>query len=367
MENIIKARKKEFWGQERFHNISFSFQENEGDQKVLKANKTILALCSPVFEAMFFGDLAERRDPIPIVDVDYTIFEGFLRYIYTEEFHADSLEDAQNLFYVAHKYEVTCIESACELYMIHNIQKFDLSELISFADMFSMKNLMELCRLHMDHFPRPDLPAIWIKCKKGDALPPNTAFVDVDPTNNWPLGVGRFQHHGDLLPGTFNIKEKCVYAPYGGQSHKCEDDFEILCNGDLKWVESGNGVHEEKAVVGGRCNYHEELYVGKVTRENRPYIGKIHPSHRCLYIPYLTAELKVQDNYFILTDKHSKTERQNKPYFDYHPYDDDEGDDDDDGDVDEPRALPYPPRLPNLRARFLPMNLLNFSNSRKSN
>lgn len=164
MESVIKARKKEFWGQERFNDISFSFPEFDSN-KVLHANKIILALCSPVFEAMFFGDLAEKRNPIPIVDVHPLIFEAFLRYvlflisltvlplkpshryIYTEEFHSESLDDAQNQFYVAHKYEVTTIESACEQYMIQNLQKFDINELLAFADMFSMKNLLELCRV----------------------------------------------------------------------------------------------------------------------------------------------------------------------------------------------------------------------------
>lgn len=78
MESVIKARKKEFWGQERFNDISFSFPEFDSN-KVLHANKIILALCSPVFEAMFFGDLAEKRNPIPIVDVHPLIFEAFLR------------------------------------------------------------------------------------------------------------------------------------------------------------------------------------------------------------------------------------------------------------------------------------------------
>lgn len=79
MEKIIKARKSEFWGQERFHDISFSFPEFDPN-KILHANKMILALCSPVFEAMFYGDLAEKRNPIPIVDVDPVIFETFLRF-----------------------------------------------------------------------------------------------------------------------------------------------------------------------------------------------------------------------------------------------------------------------------------------------
>lgn len=78
MESVIKARKRDFWGQERFHDISFSFPEFDSN-KILYANKTILALCSPVFEAMFFGDLAEKRNPIPIVDIEPSIFEAFLR------------------------------------------------------------------------------------------------------------------------------------------------------------------------------------------------------------------------------------------------------------------------------------------------
>uniref|UniRef100_A0A336MT78 CSON006429 protein n=1 Tax=Culicoides sonorensis TaxID=179676 RepID=A0A336MT78_CULSO len=171
----------EFWGQERFHDISFHFEENQGGPKILRANKTILALCSPVFEEMFFGDSAEKQDPIPIFDVDSTIFEGFLRYIYTEEFHADSLEDAQNLCCVAHKYEVTPIESACELYMIRNIQKFDLSELISFADMYSMKNLMELCRLQQT---KTDLPEKCVKYQKEEPLSPTTVNVNFDSSKD---------------------------------------------------------------------------------------------------------------------------------------------------------------------------------------
>jgi len=73
---VIAARKKEFWNQEKFNDIGFSFPPDS--DKILRANRTILALCSPVFEAMFFGDLAEQ-DPVPIVDIDSDIFETFLK------------------------------------------------------------------------------------------------------------------------------------------------------------------------------------------------------------------------------------------------------------------------------------------------
>lgn len=220
----------------------------------------------------------------------------------------------------------------------------------------------------MNHHPRPDLPASWQPFKKGDPLPPGTVFADIDPTNNWPIGVGRFWHEGDTLPGTFNIKDMFVTAAFGGQSHKCENNFEILCNGSLDWVPTEKGVVVEKAVRGGRCAYREELFVGKVMIDGKTYIGKVHPSHNCLYIPYLTAELKVQDQYLMLTDEYEKSERQQKPYFDYHPYNEnsDEDDDNPDGD-DEPRAEPR--RVPIVQ-RVFPSHLfrpLNLSNSSRRN
>lgn len=80
MEKIIQLRKKEFWDEDRFNDISFRFPKNEN--KILKANRMILALCSPVFEAMFYGNLAEKCDTVPIVDIEYDEFMKFLRYIF---------------------------------------------------------------------------------------------------------------------------------------------------------------------------------------------------------------------------------------------------------------------------------------------
>lgn len=78
MDKIIEISNKKIWEENKFQDVSFSFPESE-DGKVLHANKTILAEVSPVFEAMFFGELAEKRNPIPIVDVEPETFEAFLR------------------------------------------------------------------------------------------------------------------------------------------------------------------------------------------------------------------------------------------------------------------------------------------------
>lgn len=75
MEKVIQQRKAEFWGQDCFHDISFILADNVE----MKANRMILALCSPVFEKMFYGKLAEKRNPIPIVDIESDVFEVFLK------------------------------------------------------------------------------------------------------------------------------------------------------------------------------------------------------------------------------------------------------------------------------------------------
>lgn len=75
MEKVIQERKKLFWGQECFQDVTFTL----ADKVQVKANRMILALCSPVFEKMFFGNLSEKRDPIPIVDIDSIAFESFLK------------------------------------------------------------------------------------------------------------------------------------------------------------------------------------------------------------------------------------------------------------------------------------------------
>lgn len=51
---------------------------SEPNQVQVKGHKLILAMASPVFEAMFYGGMAERNDPIPILDVQPDAFKALL-------------------------------------------------------------------------------------------------------------------------------------------------------------------------------------------------------------------------------------------------------------------------------------------------
>jgi hypothetical protein len=67
----------------------------------------------------------------------------------------------------------------------------------------------------------------------------------------------------------------------------------------MKFVDSRDGIIERGAIIGGRTANGENLYIGKVQHENTLEIGKIHPSHKCMYIPYYGKEIKFT-NYKIL-------------------------------------------------------------------
>jgi Protein of unknown function (DUF3421) len=74
---------------------------------------------------------------------------------------------------------------------------------------------------------------------------------------------------------------------------------QILCGGNFSWIPSGSGMAHANAVVGGRTQEGEILFIGRIYQEGSTTPGKIRPSHGCLSIPYGGAELKF-NNYEIL-------------------------------------------------------------------
>lgn len=53
----------------------------EPNQQTIEGHKLILAMASPVFEAMFYGGMAENN-PISILDVTPDAFKALLEYVY---------------------------------------------------------------------------------------------------------------------------------------------------------------------------------------------------------------------------------------------------------------------------------------------
>lgn len=59
----------------------------------------------------------------------------------------------------------------------------------------------------------------------------------------------------------------------------------MLCGEGLSWIPF-TGTVPVNAVPSGRNSKNRELFIGRATHERSLTIGRLDPSHGCLYIPY---------------------------------------------------------------------------------
>ncbi|GLG95093.1 BTB/POZ domain-containing protein 6-A [Gryllus bimaculatus] len=114
-------------------------------QQVFQGHKLLLAMASPVFEAMFFGGMAEKNDPIPILDVQPDAFKAFLEYIYTDNINLESFDNACELCYVAKKYMLPHLVEECTRFLWNDLFPKNACRAYEFARLFEEPVLMEKC------------------------------------------------------------------------------------------------------------------------------------------------------------------------------------------------------------------------------
>lgn len=117
----------------------------EPQQKILEGHKLFLAMSSPVFEAMFYGTMAEKVDPIPIRDVQPEAFKTLLEYIYTDKINLGSFELACELCYCAKKYMLPYLVKECTKFLWSDLTSNKACRAYEFAKLFEEPVLMEKC------------------------------------------------------------------------------------------------------------------------------------------------------------------------------------------------------------------------------
>ena len=86
--NTIRERTKFMLNNHLFSDVKFVVRKSDGEsesKKVIPAHKFVLSIGSPVFEAMFYGELAETRDSIELPDCEYESLLELFRYMYSDE------------------------------------------------------------------------------------------------------------------------------------------------------------------------------------------------------------------------------------------------------------------------------------------
>ncbi|XP_063903666.1 natterin-3-like [Zophobas morio] len=123
----------------------------------------------------------------------------------------------------------------------------------------------------------------WVPCYNFN-IPHNAVKCGTDLDGS-EIYVGLSHYNGDELPCKIVPRRRVAYISHNGKEITVSE-FKILCEKALRWLPSSNGGVPKGAIPAGRTINGETLYIGRTSLRNVTVVGKVHPSHGCLYVPY---------------------------------------------------------------------------------
>ena len=99
--------------------ITFVLTDPDGTQVRVPAHKLVLAISSPVFEAMFYGELAEKTREIELPDTERPFLLEFLRFLYCDKVELTT-DNAFGVLYLAQKYILPLLAGKCWAFIDEN-------------------------------------------------------------------------------------------------------------------------------------------------------------------------------------------------------------------------------------------------------
>ena len=127
--------------------IKFAFPSvnSEATISAIPAHKYVLAVSSPVFFTMFYGDLAESGDSVNITDCDPDVFLRFLRFIYCDEASFEDIDCAIKVWRLADMYDVPSLARECVKYLDGNMEPLDAFDVLTYARRFNDEEMEKAC------------------------------------------------------------------------------------------------------------------------------------------------------------------------------------------------------------------------------
>ena len=113
-------------------------------KKMIPAHKFVLAISSPVFYAMFYGQLAETTNSIELPDCDYESLLELFRFMYTDEANLSG-SNVMQVLYLANKYMVPSLAEKCTEYLRDNLKASNVFCILPHAQKFEDKDLEDRC------------------------------------------------------------------------------------------------------------------------------------------------------------------------------------------------------------------------------
>lgn len=116
------------------------------DERKFYVHKLILAARSPVFDAMFKYNMKENiLKCIEISDMDKSVVEQMLHYIYTGKCKCDNLKNlAEGLFVAADKYDLRGLKIRCEKILLENLSEENATRILILAEKYGASKLKSI-------------------------------------------------------------------------------------------------------------------------------------------------------------------------------------------------------------------------------
>ena len=142
----IRERCEFMFNNELLSDVKFVVRDSSqgGSVKKIPAHKFLLAISSPVFFAMFYGELAEKKDSIDISDCEYDSLLELFRFIYSDEVKLNP-DNVMQVLYLAKKYLLPALADKCTEYLRENLDASNVFLVLSGAQKYEEKDLMNHC------------------------------------------------------------------------------------------------------------------------------------------------------------------------------------------------------------------------------
>ena len=114
------------------------------ESKNISAHKFVLAISSPVFYAMFYGELAETKDFVEISDCEYESLLELFRFIYSDEANLTP-DNVMQLMYLARKYMLPSLADKCSAYLQEHLDASNVFTVLPDVQKYEEKDLLDQC------------------------------------------------------------------------------------------------------------------------------------------------------------------------------------------------------------------------------
>ena len=143
----IRERTKFMFNNDLFSDVKFVVRKSDGEsesKQAIPAHKLMLSIGSPVFEAMFYGELAEPSDSIELPDCEYESLLELFRYLYSDGVNLSG-SNVMEVLYLAKKYIVPSLAVKCTEYLQDHLDPSNVFNILQSARKYDEEQLMDRC------------------------------------------------------------------------------------------------------------------------------------------------------------------------------------------------------------------------------